>query len=396
MENKTEEILLGFELEVHLPYREDRFGMSETTEAPDKTPWIARKTVAIELSKILQVDVLAPRKLKKVTKNWAVCPENDIDHCEIEGSLGVVEIISPPMPIREALDYFSQVCEYCLDNGLFASMLCGLHLNLSLPSWKYRGRPVSQDFKLNLIKLIDERSILKKGDRVSSDYTNTHYDRLMPFAAYRLKLDGSYIPGNDLDEIIEESKSYAINFANIKGSNPYIEFRHFGGEHILYDADWVRDKALELAETICAAELDYSRPEQFPTKYEAFMVARSSEFVEDMKNTLKIYKFVSPEVVIRTVDRGFLGDSKRMFVTTKYGDIAMVHGGPNIPHITLHVGNSMYFKLEGDLDVISQSGPLELCEVIACYLLLKFKKYSDVKLPFKEIDHFIEGWLGNS
>jgi len=294
------------------------------------------------------------------------------------------------------LDYFSQVCEYCLDNGLFASMLCGLHLNLSLPSWKYRGRPVSQDFKLNLIKLIDERSILKKGDRVSSDYTNTHYDRLMPFAAYRLKLDGSYIPSNDLGEIIEESKSYAINFANIKGSNPYIEFRHFGGEHILYDADWVRDKALELAETICAAELDYSRPEQFPTKYEAFMVARSSEFVEDMKNTLKIYKFVSPEVVIRTVDRGFLGDSKRMFVTTKYGDIAMVHGGPNIPHITLHVGNSMYFKLEGDLDVISQSGPLELCEVIACYLLLKFKKYSDVKLPFKEIDHFIEGWLGNS
>ena len=106
------------------------------------------------------------------------------------------------MPIREALDYFSQVCEYCLDNGLFASMLCGLHLNLSLPSWKYRGRPVSQDFKLNLIKLIDERSILKKGDRVSSDYTNTHYDRLMPFAAYRLKLDGSYIPSNDLDEII--------------------------------------------------------------------------------------------------------------------------------------------------------------------------------------------------
>ena len=74
MENKTEEILLGFELEVHLPYREDRFGMSETTEAPDETPWIARKTVAIELSKILQVDVLAPRKLKKVTKNWAVCP----------------------------------------------------------------------------------------------------------------------------------------------------------------------------------------------------------------------------------------------------------------------------------------------------------------------------------
>ena len=396
MESKIEEILLGFELEVHLPFREDRFGMSETTEAPDETPWIARKTIAIELSKILQVDVLAPRKLKKVTKNWAVCPENDIDHCDIEGSLGVVEIISPPMPIREALDYFSQVCEYCLDNGLFASMLCGLHLNLSLPSWKYRGRPVSQDFKLNLIKLIDERSILKKGDRVSSDYTNTHYDRLMPFAAYRLKLDGSYIPSNDLGEIIEESKSYAINFANIKGSNPYIEFRHFGGEHILYDADWVRDKALELAETICAAELDYSRPEQFPTKYEAFMVARSSEFVEDMKNTLKIYKFVSPEVVIRTVDRGFLGDSKRMFVTTKYGDIAMVHGGPNIPHITLHVGNSMYFKLEGDLDVISQSGPLELCEVIACYLLLKFKKYSDVKLPFKEIDHFIEGWLGNS
>ena len=396
MESKIEEILLGFELEVHLPFREDRFGMSETTEAPDETPWIARKTIAIELSKILQVDVLAPRKLKKVTKNWAVCPENDIDHCDIEGSLGVVEIISPPMPMKEALDYFSQVCEYCLDNGLFASMLCGLHLNLSLPSWKYRGRPVSQDFKLNLIKLIDERSILKKGDRVSSDYTNTHYDRLMPFAAYRLKLDGSYIPSNDLGEIIEESKSYAINFANIKGSNPYIEFRHFGGEHILYDADWVRDKALELAETICAAELDYSRPEQFPTKYEAFMVARSSEFVEDMKNTLKIYKFVSPEVVIRTVDRGFLGDSKRMFVTTKYGDIAMVHGGPNIPHITLHVGNSMYFKLEGDLDVISQSGPLELCEVIACYLLLKFKKYSDVKLPFKEIDHFIEGWLGNS
>ena len=126
------------------------------------------------------------------------------------------------------------------------------------------------------------------------------------------------------------------------------------------------------------------------------MVARSSEFVEDMKNTLKIYKFVSPEVVIRTVDRGFLGDSKRMFVTTKYGDIAMVHGGPNITRITLHVDNSMYFKLEGDLDVISQDGPLELCEVIACYLLLKFKKYTDVKLPFEEINHFIEGLLDES
>jgi hypothetical protein len=397
MESKTEEILLGFELEVHLPFREDWFGMSKTVEAPDTTPWRARKTVAIELSAILQVDVLAPRKLKKVTKEWAVLPENDIDHCEIEGSLGVVEIVSPPMPIREALGYFLQVCKYCLDNGLFTSMLCGLHLNLSLSSWKYGGRSVGKGFKLNLIKLIDERSILKDLDRTSSVYTNTHYDRLMPFAVYRLKLDDSYRPSDDLGELLEGSKSYAINFANIKGSNPYVEFRHFGGEHILSKAGWVEDMALELAETILAAEGDSRQPEQLPTKYEKRMADRSSEFEEDMKNTLKIYKFASPEVVIRNVDRGFLGTSKRMFVTTKYGDIAMVHGGQNTPSITLHVDNSMYLKLEkGDLDVLSQDGPLELCEVIACYLLLKFKKYSDVKLPFEEIDSFIDSWLGES
>jgi hypothetical protein len=396
MESKTEEVLLGFELEVHLPFREDWFGMCKIVEAPDTTPWRARKTVAIELSTILQVDVLAPRKLKKVTKEWAVLPENDIDHCEIEGSLGIVEIVSPPMPIREALGYFSQVCKYCLDNELFTSMLCGLHLNLSLPSWKNGVRCVGEGFNLNLIKLIDERSILKGLDRTSSVYTNTHYDRLLPFAAFRLKLDDSYRPSDNLSELIEGSKSYAMNFSNMKGANPYVEFRHFGGEHILYKDSWVEDMALELAETILAAEGDSRQLEQLPAKYEKRMADRSSEFEEDMKNTLKIYKFASPEVVIRNVDLGFLGVSNRMFVTTKYGDIAMVHDGPNTPCITLHVDNSMYFKLEGDLDVISQRGPLELCEVVACYLLLKFKKYTDVKLPFEEINHFIEGLLDES
>jgi|TARA_B110000046_G_C12984499_1_gene394947 hypothetical protein len=397
MENKTEEILLGFELEVHLPYREDRFGMSETTEAPDETPWIARKTVAIELSKILQVDVLAPRKLKKVTKNWAVCPENDIDHCDIEGSLGVVEIISPPMPMKKALDYFSQVCEYCLDNGLFASMLCGLHLNLSLPSWKYGDRYVGEGFKLNLIKLIDERFILKELNRTSSVYTNTHYDRLIPFAAYRLKLDENYSPNDDLGELIEGSKSYAINFANMKSSKPYVEFRHFGGEHILHKEDWIKDIAIKLAETILAAECGNRQPAKLPAKYEKLMADRSSEFDEDMRNTLKIYKFASPEVAIRNVDRGPFGVLKSMFVTTKYGDIAMVHNGPNIPCISLHVDNSMYLKLdERDLDVMSQRGPLELSEVVACYLLLKFKKYTDFALPFEEVDHFIDDLLGKS
>ena len=57
----------------------------------------------------------------------------------------------------------------------------------------------------------------------------------------------------------------------------------------------------------------------------------------------------------------------------------------------------MYLKLdERDLDVMSQRGPLELSEVVACYLLLKFKKYTDFALPFEEVDHFIDDLLGKS
>ena len=387
------ETILGFELEVHLPFREDSFGMQSYRDPPDETPWIARKTIANELAKILQTAVKAPRVVKGIQTEWAVLPENSIDHLDHKGSYGVVEIVSPPMPFSEAINNLSKVFNYCESEELFTTDECGLHLNFSSDMWEENRIPVA--LQSNLVRLIDERLLLKSVDRLYTGYTKMHYDHLAPYAVFRMNIDETYKPGSDLDDLIGTGKEYAMNFEKLNCSRPYIEFRHLGGEFVLYDLDLVVSIASEISEAIQAAGLiSFGRlNNSVSKKLETIWLKRTEEFESDVSNTLKVFKFLTPKMRVKEV--GEVSKYEVLQIYTKYGVIALSNDREHSsPRVYLDLSNQLLMNVPGD--VISQRGALELAEYISCYLLLKFKKYSKYKFPIKEVDDFLEKLLGES
>ncbi len=386
------DIMLGFELEVHLPERHDNFGMGDCSfGAPEQTPWIARKTVAKELEKILNTSVKAPRVVRDILTNWAVLRENSIDHLDINNSIGVVEIVSPPLPLEKSMASLKLIFDYCHKEGLFTSFLCGLLLNISLLG--KGGQPIHfhNDFKSNLIKLIDERALLETCDRLATDFTKTHYDYLIPFEAFKLCVDSQYEIGSSIDDLIEANKNYAINFEKMDRLVPYIEFRHLGGDWILDSFELIDSTVLNLSGAIQAAQMMYHGQvnEEIPPQILSTWTKRIAEYENDVRKTLALYNQLRPQLTIYGYTSPFLEiDHRDLAIQTEYGYLAKSVGFKNNPDLHLDLDNKLIMAT--DFDCISQKGPLSLAAFTACYLLWKYEKYSNYEFPIKEVQHILD------
>ncbi len=288
---------LGFEAEIMLGDEDDRFGLSKYRgEPPETTPRRVRRIIADELEKYVRSRIAAPPdQTSNVQRKWAILPEYDVEFARYNGPVAAVEIISPPLPLSEAKEALLRVFEYFEDHEAFADDNCGLHLNMSCEDL-YKVDPMALAF------LIDETLILKKFGRLGHRLLSTHYDHLIVCAASRKLLDPEFSSWSNLSPLIHEGKNFAINFAKMRLSHPYIEFRHAGGNEYFWKPELVMEtidlfaEALELSKTAFPFNPEHWHPQ---------MRRRCDEFSADVEAVTNIFRKENPKLKLSAVNPHF-------------------------------------------------------------------------------------------
>jgi hypothetical protein len=87
---------------------------------------------------------------------------------------GGVEIVSPKMPVREALKYMKGMFDFIKKHGKTTSKT-GLHVNMS-----YEGKSLSEIDELKLMLFMDEDWVWKKfPERIENKYAASNYDHII-------------------------------------------------------------------------------------------------------------------------------------------------------------------------------------------------------------------------
>jgi hypothetical protein len=213
-----------------------------------------------------------------------------------------LELISDPAPVPKAIEMLREVCgimrQYFLTDGG-----CGVHINVSV-----KGREASEYDPLKIHLMADTARYLKQFEREHNEFCESMD---MPFNGVlknqlgnslfvdpylitaRIRAGKPALNRLAFSDVAFRSKFNAINFCNLHGRNPYVEYRMCGG------ANWEmrEDELTECVSHVATATLVGSDP-----------TLRREWYAETVN--AKLASLVGPEWRERRAMGGVLGDIK--------------------------------------------------------------------------------------
>jgi hypothetical protein len=208
---------------------------------------------------------------------WIVEPDSSLSADDRE-DFGL-EIVSPPMPLEQALEKLQQVTDWAnnpSEGNCYTNESTGLHMGVSVP---FKGGDVDY---LKLILFLGDEYVLQSFGREANTYTksamskfreNIKGGRADPMGAIKLMQHGLLeLAYKEIQKGVGEGKYTSAHIQ--KG---YIEFRSAGG-------DWLAEESAD-PEKLSSTMLRYAR---------AMQIA-ASPGEERREYAKKLYKLVAPE-----------------------------------------------------------------------------------------------------
>lgn len=207
---------------------------------------------------------------------WIVEPDTSLEPDDSE-DFGL-EIVSPPMPLEQALEKLQQVTDWANSNAgnAYTNSSTGLHMGVSVP---FKGGDVDY---LKLILFLGDEYVLQSFGREANTYTksamskfreNIKGGRADPMGAIKLMQSGLIeLAHREIQKGVGDSKYTSAHI-----QNGYIEFRSAGG-------DWLAEENAD-PEKLSSTMLRYARA----------MSLAANPAEERREYAKKLYKLVAPE-----------------------------------------------------------------------------------------------------
>lgn len=169
---------------------------------------------------------------------WILEQDGSLDPDDSDTDAGI-EIVSPPMPLPEALDKLNRLAEWARDSdrgNAYTNRSTGLHMGVSLP---YKNGSV--DF-VKLVLFLGDKKVLEDFGRNANGYAKSAFDKLAaaiksrPLAAK----DMAYMIQKNLIQLAEKQLgSFGQNekYTSVHSQSGYVEFRGAGGRWLDRFAD---------------------------------------------------------------------------------------------------------------------------------------------------------------
>lgn len=157
---------------------------------------------------------------------YTITTDNSIDANNNESG---VELISPPLPLKETIQDFSIIKNWINDNGHYTNSSTGLHINVS-----FLGKDIKKIDYVKLVLLLGDNYILSMFDRLANEYTRSSFDQLNLKASstHKSKIHNAlvFLKQNlnaKAASIISKNVFNKYDSINIRPN--YVEFRAMGG-----------------------------------------------------------------------------------------------------------------------------------------------------------------------
>jgi len=218
---------------------------------------------------------------------WIVEPDSSLEPDDRE-DYGL-EIVSPPMPLEQALEKLKQVADWANREGdAYTNSSTGLHMGVSVP---YKGGDVDY---LKLILFLGDEYVLKSFGRQANTYTksamskfkeNIKGGRTDPMSVIKLMQHGLLeLAQREVQKGVGEGK-----YTSAHKQNKYIEFRSAGG-------DWLAGTNPMLGEAddgFVAGSMDKLQNTMMRYAYAMYLASRPD--LERREYAKKLYKLIAPE-----------------------------------------------------------------------------------------------------
>ena len=196
-----------------------------------------------DLSNFLNTTVTTPWKGSDVhfkNGDWLVVPDNSITPGK-DGGVGV-EVVSPPLPLKEALKALETMFKWMKANHAQTNKSTGLHINISMPGLE----------NADLVKLVlfmGEKHVLKQFDRLNNEFTESQIKNIINNLTGTGKLPKSAKAMIDIAKGAMSTHKYStVNIGKL--ANGYLEFRVAGDLDYHHKYDLIKDTVLRFVSAL--------------------------------------------------------------------------------------------------------------------------------------------------
>ena len=228
----------------------ERFGWDWphwTESGSDEVDADAMREVAEEIKNAIGMPVKSAAgyhafKSKREDGVWYLETDSSINASESDGE-GGLELVSPPLPLEQALEKLDQVLAWMQGHGAYTDSSTGFHMGVSIPQME------NVDY-IKLILFLGDKYVLDQFGRLGNSYTRSALDKMVvqnaPYVMRNMPTVFDALKGGLNKAALKMLESALVprgdkyTSVNIKGSTTssgdikdnYIEFRSAGGNYL--------------------------------------------------------------------------------------------------------------------------------------------------------------------
>ena len=173
-----------------------------------------------------------------------------------------IELVSPVMPLDEAVEQLEKLMLWAEDNA-YTNSSTGLHMNISVP----QGNEIDYT---KLVLFSGDKYILDKYNRLSNNYAASALGQLEARAAQLAPEKAAQAMQKMKDNLEDTAEEYVragtgqAKYTSIHIKDGYIEFRGPGGQYTAQEVDQVMDTMLRFARAMTIA----ADPQAYKQEYQ--------------------------------------------------------------------------------------------------------------------------------
>jgi hypothetical protein len=207
-------------------------------------------SVADDLSEAIGMPVVASYSYHGATRKpgqFIIEPDSSLSPDNRED--GGLEIISPPMPIAQAMEKLNQVIEWAQAKGCYTNSSTGLHMGVSLPGQNSFAEdegdvdpaPVAEkpiDF-MKLALFLGDQHVLKEFGRQANNYCASSLKKMKErrWSPQQIATAMEKMRGNLINLAYKDLADRSPGRDSINMKDNYVEFRGAGGDYLSRESD---------------------------------------------------------------------------------------------------------------------------------------------------------------
>ena len=248
-------------------------------------------SVAESLADVIDMPVIASSGYHSATRKpgqFIVEPDGSLS--PDDSNDGGLEIISPPMPIVQAMEKLNQVIEWAQARGCYTNSSTGLHMGVSLPGQNSFAEaegdaepaPATEkpiDF-MKLALFLGDQHVLKEFERQANSYCRSSLEKLKEkkWSPQQIATAMEKMRGNLINLAYKDLADRSPGRDSINMKDNYVEFRGAGGDYLSKESD----RGMDFLENTLLRYVQALAIAGDPT-------AHRDEYAK------KLYKLISPE-----------------------------------------------------------------------------------------------------